>query len=65
MDIKVGDKVRIYDICRVSKRPTQDLGYVAQVKNSLILVTCSTWANTDRYDGNYFHIKQLRKVRVK
>lgn len=63
---KIGDRVRIFDMCEVTHSVTEDKGKVLEMLGDRLLVKCDTWKNSDSYGiGNYFHKKQCRRLRPK
>lgn len=65
--LKIGDRVRIFDMCEVTHSVTEDKGKVLGIFGDRLLVRCDTWQNTDApmVNGNYFHKKQCRRLRPK
>lgn len=63
MKFQIGDRVRVYDIDRVSNEACEDIGTVAGIhtcqgapaRNSILV-------KTDNWQGGFYHPKQLRRL---
>lgn len=64
MNFKVGDRVKVYDICQVTKNPTEDTGIVLTTfatTENLLQVKMDTWGSPPK-NIFFFHKKQCRKL---
>lgn len=63
LKFKIGDRVKVYDVCQLTNVLTEDTGIIENISGTL-LVKMDTWG-TAPYNAFYFHPKQCRKLIVK
>lgn len=59
---KVGDRVKVYDVCQLSHKTCEDAGIIEQVdEQGALLIKMDTWG-TSPFNSFYYHPKQCRKL---
>lgn len=62
MSFKVGDRVKVYDICQITYKSTEDKGIIEEIDNDRLWAKMENWGNPDTTQTLCFHKKQCRKL---